>query len=312
MVISFKTDRRLGDGAYSVVYELNGRAFKLFKRYPQVPPRQTEEGRRLTYQHQCEAYELASCDSLLKHHIATFYGRVAIEDVIDTDGRSVKDSYLLDCCYARTMPRNSGGGNGTGSGPAASLWRLLVAKKPNWRPHFAYLKLRGSPTSRKQPTDLRRLGLKLSIHPSSKLVIPNSSSLSTLNFRTTEHVVILQCDSRVGVYIAFLTFCPIQFTWEELSHDAQQCGWKEGFLHELKIRIRPCISRNQNDRHSGEGRFDGLGKTQAVAIGHLDITDDQIHAAAKFLYNLEGVGTVLGFQSSKVFPLQDRAHVPPN
>jgi hypothetical protein len=99
MVIDFSTHRRLGEGVYSVVFEVDGRAFKLFKRHPQVPPKQTEEGRRLTYQHQREAYERASCDPFLKHHIATFYGQAAIEDVIDTDGRSIKEEYLLDCCY---------------------------------------------------------------------------------------------------------------------------------------------------------------------------------------------------------------------
>ena len=105
MVINFGTQSKLGEGVYSVVYEVEGRAFKLFKRYPQFPPRQTEEGRRLTFQHQCQAYELASGDPFLQHHIGTYYGRAIIDDVIDEDGSSVKESYLLDCCYVLEVMR---------------------------------------------------------------------------------------------------------------------------------------------------------------------------------------------------------------
>ena len=100
MVINFNTHQRLGEGVYAIVYEVEGRAFKLFKRYPQVPPKQTEEGRRLTFQHQCQAYERASSDPFLKNHIATYYGRAIIDDVIDENGDSAEESYLLDCCYA--------------------------------------------------------------------------------------------------------------------------------------------------------------------------------------------------------------------
>lgn len=100
MVVNFGIHRKLGEGAYSVVYEVDGRAFKLFKRYPQFPPKQTEGGRRLTFQHQCQAYEKASGDPFLTNHIATYYGQCIIDDVIDTEGSSVKEPYLLDCCYA--------------------------------------------------------------------------------------------------------------------------------------------------------------------------------------------------------------------
>jgi hypothetical protein len=77
----------------------------LFKRYPIIPPKQTEEGRRLTYRHQREAYQLISSDPYLKNHIPTFFGPVTIDDVIERDGTSIKDSYLLDCCYALEVVR---------------------------------------------------------------------------------------------------------------------------------------------------------------------------------------------------------------
>jgi hypothetical protein len=99
MVINFNAHWKLGEGVYSGVYEVEGRAFKLFKRYPQFPPRQTEEGRRLTFQHQCQAYERASSGTFLKNHIATYYGQFIIDDVVGADGSSLKESYLLDCCY---------------------------------------------------------------------------------------------------------------------------------------------------------------------------------------------------------------------
>ncbi len=100
MVIHFGTHRKLGEGVYSVVYEIDGRAFKLFKRYPQFPPRQTEEGRRLVFRRQCDAYERAAHDPFLKNHTATYFGPCVIDDVVEADGISVKDAYLLDCCYA--------------------------------------------------------------------------------------------------------------------------------------------------------------------------------------------------------------------
>ena len=100
MVINFSVHRKLGEGVYAVVYEVEGRALKLFKRNPQVPPRQTEEGRRRVFHHQCQAYERASNDPFLRDHTATYYGPVGVDDVVDTDGSSAKDQYLLDCCYA--------------------------------------------------------------------------------------------------------------------------------------------------------------------------------------------------------------------
>jgi hypothetical protein len=38
-------------------------------------------------------------DPCLKHHVATFHGRACVEDVIDMEGKSIKELFLLDCCY---------------------------------------------------------------------------------------------------------------------------------------------------------------------------------------------------------------------
>jgi hypothetical protein len=127
MVINFSTHRNLGEGVYSVVYEVEARAFKLFKRYPEVPPRQTEAGRRLTFQHQCEAYDRASSDPFLKNHIATYFGPFVIDDVVDADENSVKDAYLLDCCYAVEVM----GGRETKT--ASALQRSEVERYPHIR-----------------------------------------------------------------------------------------------------------------------------------------------------------------------------------
>ncbi len=92
-------DKMIGMGFCSTVFESGNLAYKLFKRGPNVPPRHTEEGRRKTFASQCQAYALAARDGFLRDHVASFYGTCGIEDVIDIDGCSLRQDYLLDCCY---------------------------------------------------------------------------------------------------------------------------------------------------------------------------------------------------------------------
>lgn len=96
----FNRHCQISGGFYADVFSVEGRAYKLFKNGPEVPPRQTREGRRRIFERQCEAFRTAAADSYLENHIAQFFGIITVENVIDKDGVSVGAEYLLDCCYA--------------------------------------------------------------------------------------------------------------------------------------------------------------------------------------------------------------------
>ena len=96
MVIDMRS--YLKSGNYADVFAVGGRAYKLFKSGPDVPPRQTKEGRRRVFESQCKAFRLAPLDPFLRCHTAEFHGVQILEDVIDADGKSIQGSYLLDCC----------------------------------------------------------------------------------------------------------------------------------------------------------------------------------------------------------------------
>ena len=87
------------EGVYSIVYFLDDRAYKLFRSRPEVPPRQTREGRREIFNRQCEGYRVAASFAYVSAHIPQYFGNMVVEDVISTRGSSIKDDFLLDCCY---------------------------------------------------------------------------------------------------------------------------------------------------------------------------------------------------------------------
>ena len=100
MVIDKRIHRRLGHrGVYADVFEVDGRAYKLFLSGPDVPPRQTKAGRKRVFESQCVAFRSLSQDPWLQSHASAFLGQCSIDDVIGDDGTSAKDDYLLDCCY---------------------------------------------------------------------------------------------------------------------------------------------------------------------------------------------------------------------
>jgi hypothetical protein len=103
MIIDLRTSADTKFGEYSLVYPFEGRAYKLFKSKPEVPPRRTREGRREIFERQCEAYQRASEFIYLMKHIPSYFGRVTIDDVIGLSGLSTKDDYLLDCCYVTEL-----------------------------------------------------------------------------------------------------------------------------------------------------------------------------------------------------------------
>ena len=59
-------------GAYGIVYLHEDRAYKLFRSTPEVPPRQTREGRREIFNRQCEAYKVAGSFAYLSAHVPQF------------------------------------------------------------------------------------------------------------------------------------------------------------------------------------------------------------------------------------------------
>jgi hypothetical protein len=79
---------------------VDGRAYKLFLSGPENPPRQTKTGRKRVFESQCVAFRLLSQDPWLQSHAATLFGQCMVDDVIGEYGTSVKDDYLLDCCYS--------------------------------------------------------------------------------------------------------------------------------------------------------------------------------------------------------------------
>jgi hypothetical protein len=100
IVVDLRKNRLIDRGVYAKVFDVEGRAYKLFLRVDGIPPKQTVAGRRSTFFAQCEAYERASLDFFLKDHVATYFGPCAVDNVIGEDGISIKEWFLLDCCYA--------------------------------------------------------------------------------------------------------------------------------------------------------------------------------------------------------------------
>ena len=103
MIIDTRVHRILGSGVYSDVFEVECKAYKLFKSGPEIPPRQTKEGRRQVFENQCSAYALAQKDSYLRTHVPEFYGTAEVKGVIGHAGESNNESYLLDCCYGMSI-----------------------------------------------------------------------------------------------------------------------------------------------------------------------------------------------------------------
>ena len=97
--------------------------------------------------------------------------------------------------------------------------------------------------------------------------------------------------------------------WNQLPHDAHQFVRKERFLQEFKTVVRLHVSGNQNDGHSRERFPDRAGKTQSIAIRHLDVADDQIYLATQLLHDPERLGAVFGFHRSKTLLLQNGADI---
>src|SRR5579862_3198108 len=96
LIIDMRLHPSLGEGVYAHIFGVGDKAFKLFLAYP-TP--HSEEKRRSTFQSQCEAYSRAASDASLRSHVPIFFGPHPIGDVIDKEGKSIKQNYMTDCCY---------------------------------------------------------------------------------------------------------------------------------------------------------------------------------------------------------------------
>ncbi len=102
MTIRMKIHHRLSiePGAYSGatadVFNVEGIAYKVFRSYGVA---QTIQRIRDTFKSQIDAYRIAAGDSWLRQHTATYHGCLTIEDILNEDNESVRDLYVLDCCY---------------------------------------------------------------------------------------------------------------------------------------------------------------------------------------------------------------------
>ena len=79
------------------------KVFKLFKNYkhPDVSPERgviEDELRRLVFEAERRAYEIASADEELQQFIPVFYGSPKVSRVVALDGQDITNHYLLDCC----------------------------------------------------------------------------------------------------------------------------------------------------------------------------------------------------------------------
>jgi hypothetical protein len=102
MTIRMDVHRRLSvdpsgySGATADVFDVNGLAYKVFRVYGVA--RSPEQVSSL-FESECDAYRRATYDAWLQHHTAAFYGPSILEDIIDSQGKSVGNLYALDCCY---------------------------------------------------------------------------------------------------------------------------------------------------------------------------------------------------------------------
>ena len=86
----------------------NGVAHKLFKGHchPSISRegRQVRDGvRRLVFQDEIKAYEIASRSPILRRYVPEFFGVVRVDGVSDASGNDLSHLYLLDCCYSMEL-----------------------------------------------------------------------------------------------------------------------------------------------------------------------------------------------------------------
>ncbi len=88
-------------GAYAVVFVVEGRVFKLFKKAAASRTAVSDEDRLRTFNYEVEAYTIASGDDTLRNYIPRFHGTVVVNSVTADDeaGTNISDQFFLDRCY---------------------------------------------------------------------------------------------------------------------------------------------------------------------------------------------------------------------
>ncbi len=92
-------------GAFADVFFFSNekRVFKLFKnhKHPDVPAERghaEDELRRLVFESEKQAYEIATVKKELRMFVPDYYGGCTVTRVGAQDGRNITGLYLLDCC----------------------------------------------------------------------------------------------------------------------------------------------------------------------------------------------------------------------
>ncbi|MBY0514729.1 MAG: hypothetical protein K2P78_12545 [Gemmataceae bacterium] len=91
----------LAYGAYAVVFAIEGRVFKLFKKAAAGSAAITDAERLRTFGYEVDAYTIASGEATLRDYIPRFHGAVVVNSVTAADeaGTNISDQFFLDRCY---------------------------------------------------------------------------------------------------------------------------------------------------------------------------------------------------------------------
>jgi hypothetical protein len=96
MVIDQRRHEKLYHALYSDVFCAEDRVYKLFK--DSLDPNLRDQAGRL-FEAQCDTFCRAEPDAVARRHVPQFYGPCVIDDVLDREGMSIKQGYLLAYCY---------------------------------------------------------------------------------------------------------------------------------------------------------------------------------------------------------------------
>ena len=96
MVIDLRAYKKLYHALYSDVFATEDRVYKILKTFVDA----SWNERSLTrFAAQCDAYHRAAGDTIMRKHVAEYYGPGNVERVVDEDGSDVSDRYSLGACY---------------------------------------------------------------------------------------------------------------------------------------------------------------------------------------------------------------------
>jgi hypothetical protein len=83
------------EGAYAVVFFVEDRAIKVFKRRPEA----SDEHVRAVFESEIEAYKHALCTDDLRELVRHFIGATTCCAITDVDATDISKQFYLDCAY---------------------------------------------------------------------------------------------------------------------------------------------------------------------------------------------------------------------